>query len=103
MTDLLNAVETPVTLVEYDRAGLVELRNPLDGPPSATFHMGRATIVKETGEVQKFTPTVDLVVGYDPAAVYPMFNPVTGAPIPGASFTADQFYAMVYSIMRSAQ
>lgn len=100
MSKLLNASVTAETVTSYDRVCAGSFDNPLGGAPSIQFFMERIRTT-ESGEVLSKTPIATKVELFTGGVTYPMFHPATGEAIPGASFTDEQVYAMLYSVMRA--
>ncbi|MFM2089566.1 MAG: hypothetical protein RLZZ127_55 [Planctomycetota bacterium] len=42
--------------------------------------------------------TVDVEMRYQPGAVFQLYDPTTGEPIPGATMTHEQYFAATYSL-----
>lgn len=100
MTALLNEVTTNEDVTSYDRAAGGAFENPYGGVPSLRFYMHRVKFLDSDPSKllsESSLPCVD--VPYVPGVTYDMYNPATGEKIPGVTFTSDQFFAMMYSLM----
>ena len=102
MGALLNEVKETVTTTTFDRAFSGSFDNPWDGSPSMVFNMFRIT-VKDTDESIISTQGLPQErEQFTAGKTYDIYNPITGEKIDGQTFTAEQFYAMYYSVMRRA-
>lgn len=100
---LINPVQTTENVTAYDRSYGGAFENPYGGAPQLTFYMQRITVRDADQSVVTVASKTNLVEPYVPGKVYDMYDPRTGALIPGVTFTADQLYAMLYSmVIRSA-
>jgi hypothetical protein len=102
MSDLLNPVTTVQSVTEYDRSFGGAFDNPLGGAPSLTFNMQRVAVRDSDGKLMSASSKPNVSEPYIPGKIYAMYDPTTGSVIPGVTFTADQMYAMLYSVMRAA-
>jgi hypothetical protein len=64
--------------------------------------MQSVTINSDDGTLISAETQPNVASSYQPGRQYQMYNPATGLPIPGAFFTSDQAYAMLYTLMRQA-
>jgi len=99
MSELLNEVTTNESITEYDRSYAGGYDNPYDGRPALTFHMHRVTVLNSTDKVIATSSLSNVREPYTPGKTYAMMNPQTGSAIPGATFTSDAAYAIIYSMM----
>jgi hypothetical protein len=61
--------------------------------------MHRVTVRDDNGELVSAKSLPPVVEGFVPGKVYDLHNPETGEVIPGQTFTAEQAYAILFSIM----
>jgi hypothetical protein len=99
MGELLNEVTTNKSITEYDRSYAGAYDNPYEGRPSLTFHMHRVTVMNDTDTVIAAQSLPNVKEPYTPGKTYQMMNPQSGVVIPGATFTAETAYAIIYSMM----
>jgi hypothetical protein len=102
MGELLNEVTTTESITTYDRSYAGGYENPYGGRPALLFHMHRVTVRNADDTVIATSSLPNVREPYTPGKTYDMFNPATGAAIPGATFTSDQAYAFIYSMMMRA-
>ena len=95
---LLNAESTLTTNTTYDRSYGGAFENPYGGVPAMVFFRHKVT-VDGTGELLKDKPLLNAREPFVPGKVYQLINPATNQPIPGQTFTAEQVFAMVFSVM----
>lgn len=98
-TDLIDASEKNQTLITYTRCHGGFFENPYYGAPSLTFQMQKATLREEDDKLISTEVLPNLPVPYSPGKVYKLMNPETGKQINGATFTCEQAYAMLWSMM----
>jgi hypothetical protein len=102
MPKLLNAVTTTETITDYDRSYGGSFSNPYNGTPSITFNMHRAKVQGDpnNGIMISSKQIQDITEIYLEGKVYKGINPDTDEKIPGMTFTSDQFFMMIYSVMQ---
>jgi predicted DNA-binding transcriptional regulator YafY len=61
--------------------------------------MHRVTIRDRDDALVAAESLPNVVEPFSPGKVYELFNPSTGEKIPGQTFTAEQVYAIIYSMM----
>jgi hypothetical protein len=102
MSELLNSVTTTEEYVEYDRSYGGTYDNTFKGVPSVSFHMHRVTVRVRDDKLMAAESLPSATEPFTQHKVYDLFNPQTGAIISPSAFTAEQFFAMYYSVMRRA-
>lgn len=102
MSKLLNSSSQTETITTYDRTYAGSFDNPLNGAPSLQFFM-ESVSVNDKGDMVSRKEIDRLVESYTGKCTYQMYNPTTGDAIDGVTFTSDQLYAMLYSVMRACE
>ena len=95
---LLNASSTVSTNTTYDRSYGGAFENPFSGVPAMVFFR-HTVVVDSNNNLLKESALPNAREVYVPGKVYPLIDPTTNLPIPGQTFTSDQFFDMVYSVM----
>jgi hypothetical protein len=86
-----------VTGKKWRRAYRVVIDNPYGGPASVSLDEQQVTVIED---IVKAANTETLTTMVDLAAVIPLFDPISGNPIPGASMTHQDIYVGLYSLYR---
>ena len=92
--------QKPVAGEAYIRCPQVVVDNRLGHAPFVTFH--RERIIGLDGGATVTQPMSPREVPYDPAAIVPVLNPLTGEPT-GQSITQGDLYALIYSVFVAAE
>lgn len=95
---LLNATSAASTNTSYDRSYGGAFENPFGGIPAMVFFRHRVT-VDSSDALLKEAPLPNAREVYTQGKVYPLLDPTTGQQVPNQTFTADQAFAMIYSVM----
>jgi hypothetical protein len=105
MSSLLNSETEQATITKYDRAYGGSFSNVYAGIPGMTFFVEKVKVQGEdpsNGTLLGSEKLPNVAESYIEGKVYNLINPKTGESIPGMTFTAEQFYSMVYSVFIAA-
>ncbi len=80
----------------------VQISNPSNGRPRATFVEQEVILTKEGGEKVVTQRTRVVAVDYTPGASFPLIDPATRQPL-GATMTHDQLMVALFSLGAQAQ
>jgi hypothetical protein len=99
MPELMNAQSSIDQLTEYDRSYGGSFSNPFNGVPQLSFFLQRVTVRDRDQKLLSETRTGEVTERYAPGRIYELRDPRTGSKVQGQTFSADQLYAMLYSVM----
>jgi len=94
----LNEETKTVVRKRWDRANKIRVENEFGKPPKVTFEIQTATT--DDGELVGTVPKSILVIAYDPAASYPLINPMDDSILTESGGSHAGLQVQLYSLFK---